>query len=74
MQKQNNCNSHGLFAITFGADNMIADSPENSTFDLSQVRNHFLTCLENVELTKFLRNLKQQRLLLKREAHNVIMV
>ena len=53
---------------------MIADSPENSMFDLSQVRNHFLTCLENVELTKFLRNLKQQRLLLKREAHNVIMV
>ena len=53
---------------------MIADSPENSMFDLSQVRNHFLTCLESVELTKFLRNLKQQRLLLKREAHNVIMV
>ena len=74
VQRQNDGNSHGLFAIASGADNLCEDSPENSTFDLSQMQNHLLTCLENVEVTKFLRNLEKQRLLVKRQAYRVVLV
>ena len=37
LQKRDEYSSCGLFAISFAADTQGADSPANSTFDLSKI-------------------------------------
>ena len=61
MQKQDDSINCGLFAIAFAAYIVSGGPPSSSMFDLSQTWNHFLTCLENVQLMKLRHNPKQQR-------------
>ena len=61
-QKQNGSINCGLFSTVFAAYIVSEGLPSSSVFDLSQIWNHFLTCLENVKLSKVRHNPKQQRL------------
>ena len=74
VQKQNDCNSYGLFTIAFAADILSGDSPANSKLDLSQTRSHLLICLENGDLKKFPRNPKQKRSSVKSQEYKVVLV
>lgn len=60
-QKQNGSINCGLFSTAFAAYIVSEGPPSRSVFDLSQIWNHFLTCLENVKLSKVRHNPKQQR-------------
>ena len=51
-QKQNGSINCGLFSTAFAAYIVSEGPPSSSVFDLSQIWNHFLTCLENVKLSK----------------------
>ena len=53
VQRQSDGNNYGLFAIAFAADIMYGLSPMESFYDIAQMRNHLISCLENSDLSPF---------------------
>ena len=53
VQRQNDTNSCGLFAIAFAAELVFGFSPENVEFNTSLMRQHLIKCLEEKKLESF---------------------
>ena len=53
VQKQPDGHNCGLFAVAFAAEILAGKSPIEAVFDVAQMRDHLIFCLEQGALTPF---------------------